>query len=98
MSYSQIRQVAVRGIRMSLLFAVGRGVRGRSAEAAQFAGENLVGQPAELSAWAYAYRADRQVQGLPGSAPCPSQAGTARSGIPSTQPIAFSRERKETNT
>ena len=64
MSHSQIRQVAVRGIRMLLLFAVVLSV-GRSAEAAQPAGENLVGQPAELSAWAYAYRADRRVQDFP---------------------------------
>src|ERR1022692_3947931 len=64
MSHSQIRQGAVHGIRTLLLFAVVMGV-GRSAAAAQPAGENLVGQPAELSAWAYAYRADQKVQGSP---------------------------------
>lgn len=64
MGYSQIRQATVRGIRTFLTLAVVLGF-GRSAAAAPPAGENLVGQPAELSAWAYAYRADRKVQDSP---------------------------------
>ena len=64
MSHSQIRQIAVRGIRTLLILAVVVGVE-RSPAAAQAAGENLVGRPAELSAWAYAYRADRKVQDSP---------------------------------
>jgi hypothetical protein len=64
MNHSQILQNAVRGIRILLLFTIVLGVA-QSVEAAQSSADNLVGQPAELSAWASAYRADRKVQDSP---------------------------------
>jgi hypothetical protein len=44
---------------LAIVLSVGLPVAGQSAP------DNLVGQPAELSAWAYAYRADRSVQEKP---------------------------------
>jgi len=64
MSHSKIRQTVVHGFSISLILAIVADV-GFSAAAAQPDADKLVGQPAELSAWAYAYRADRKVQGAP---------------------------------
>ena len=94
MSHSQIRQILVHGFPMSLIFAIVIGA-GLSATAGQPDRDKLVGQPAELSAWAYAYRADRKVQEHPEAYFVLRTAGTARSGIPSGQPLAFSRQREE---
>ncbi len=64
MNHLQIWQILVHGFPTSLILATVIGT-GLPATAAQFDLENLAGQPAELSAWAYAYRADRKVQDPP---------------------------------
>lgn len=64
MSHSQIRKFVVHGLLALLILAPVLGA-GPSATAAQFDRDKLSGQPAELSAWAYAYRGDRNVQDPP---------------------------------
>jgi len=65
MSHSQIRQIVVRGISTSMILAIVAGVELSAIAAILSEREEMVGQPAELSAWAYAYRADRKVQDRP---------------------------------
>ena len=65
MSHSQIRQIVVHGISTSLILAIVAGVELSAIAASLSEREEMVGQPAELSAWAYAYRADRKVQDRP---------------------------------
>ena len=65
MSQSRLRKIVVHVFPTAMLIlAIVLGI-GLSATAAQPDRDKLAGQPAELSAWAYAYRADREVQDSP---------------------------------
>ena len=56
--------------------------------------DHLAGQPAELSAWAYAIAPIGMCR-IPRKPITPSQAGTARSSISAAQSLAFPRQREE---
>ena len=64
MSRLHVRQIIAYGLSISLMLTIVLS-DSLSARAEQPDVEKLVGQPAELSAWAYAYRADLNVQEKP---------------------------------